>query len=140
MARGRVHDLVTEHGSELGFRVELRQQAAIDGDLAAGQRPRIRHRAVQDDELVRQLSIADGGELLADAGDVRRELGIERVLAALHLLRRRVLLLADGDLLIGGDERELAIAGHRVDHATAQQRERSSGRENDALWFAHIVP
>ena len=69
------------------------------------------------DELVRQLPIADGGELLADFCDVGRELRIERVLAALHLLRRLVLLLADRDLLIGGDERELAIAGHGVDDA-----------------------
>ena len=113
VARGRVHDLVAEHGRELGFGVELRQQAAIHGDLAARQRPCVRHGAVQNDELVWQLPIADGGELLADACDVGRELRIERVLAALHLLRRRVLLLADRDLLIGRYERELAIAGHR---------------------------
>ena len=55
VARGRVHDLVAEHGRELGFGVELGQQAAIHCDLAARQRPGVRHRAIQHDELVRQL-------------------------------------------------------------------------------------
>ena len=117
MPRCGVHDLVPQHGRELGLGFELREQAAIHGDLAARERPCVRHGAVQDDEFVRQLPIADGGELLADLCNVRGELRIERVLAALHLLRRLVLLLADRDLLIGGNERELAVAGDGVDDA-----------------------
>ncbi len=139
MPRCRVHDLVAEHGRELGLGRKLGEQAAIHGDLAAGQRPCVRHGAVQDDELVRQLPIADGGELLADFCDVSSELRIECVLAALHLLRRLVLLLADRDLLIGGNERELAIAGHGVDDAAAQHREHEGGRKKDQLWLLHIT-
>ena len=118
-----MHDLVAEHGGELRFGVELGQQAAIHRDLAARQCPCVRDGAVENDELVGQLSIADRGELLADTFDVGRELRIERVLSALHLLRRRVLLLPDRDLLIGRDERELAIPGHRVDHAAGEDGE-----------------
>jgi hypothetical protein len=34
-----VHDLVAKHRSEFGFVLQFDQQAAIDGDLAARQRP-----------------------------------------------------------------------------------------------------
>jgi len=52
VSSGRVHDLVAEHGRELGFRLKLREQPAIHRDLAAGQRPSVRHGTVQYDGLV----------------------------------------------------------------------------------------
>src|SRR5205814_1742659 len=110
--RGRVYDLVAKHGGELGFRVQLGQEPAVHRDLAAGQRPGVWHRAVQHHELVGQRAIADGRELRADAAHVGRERRVEGVITALHLLRGPVLLLADLDFLIGGDQREFAIAGH----------------------------
>ena len=126
VARGGVHDLVAQHGRELRFGMELRQQPAIHGDLPAGQGPGIRHRAVQHHELVGQRPVADGRELLPDAAHVGRERRVERVVAALHLLRRAVLLLPDRDLLVGGDQRELAIAGDRIDRAGGEQTQRSA--------------
>jgi hypothetical protein len=128
-----MHDLVPQHRRELGLGRKLSEQAAIHGDLPAGQRPCVRHGAVQDDELVREVPIADGGELLADSSDISGELRIERVLAALHLLGRLVLLLADRDLLIRGNERKLAIAGHGVDDATDQHRSCGDSAKNASL-------
>ena len=68
--------------------------------------------------------------------DVGGELGVERVVAALHLLRRRVLLLADRDFLVGRDERELAIAGDGVDHAACDRREQRRDDPNSAVSYS----
>jgi len=139
MPRCRVHDLVTEHRGELASELSSVSKPRFTAILPPAA-PRVRHGAVQDDELVGQLPIADGGELLADTGDVRGELGIERVLAALHLLRWLVLLLADRDLLLRRDEGQLTIARHRIDDA-AGERGSSEGRpKDDWLSFAHTIP
>ncbi len=137
MTRCRVHDLVPEHGGELGFGMQLGQEPAVHRDLAAGQGPRVRNRIVQHHELVRQCAAADGRELRADAAHVRRERRVEGVVAALHLLRRRVLLLPDLDFLIGGDQRELAIAGDGIDRAGGEQRKRGAERGVDVAGFFH---
>jgi hypothetical protein len=126
MPRGRVHDLVPQHGRQLGLRIQLDQQAAVDGDLAARQCPGIRYRAVQHDELVGQVAVADGGELLPDGSHIGRQRRIAHVVAALHLARRQILRLADGDLVVGRYQRQLPLAGDRVDRAACGQQR---GRE-----------
>src|SRR5690606_12264331 len=55
------------------------------------------------------------------------ELGIDDVVAALRLPHREVLLLADRDFLIRGDERELPVAGDRIDHAAGGGGQRGGG-------------
>jgi hypothetical protein len=80
-----MHDLVAEHGCQLGFGAELGQETAIDGDFPAGQRPGIGHGAVQHDEFVGQAAIADRGEALTDATDIVCERRFDDEIAALHL-------------------------------------------------------
>ena len=46
---------------------------------------------------------------------------------------------ADRDLLIGGDERELAIARDRIDDAAADDGCDEGGGKNDQLGFTHIT-
>ena len=49
-----VSKLLPEYGGELGFRIHFRQQASIDRNLAAGKRPGVRDRVVEDHEFVGQ--------------------------------------------------------------------------------------
>ena len=48
VARGDVADLVTEHAGQLGFVVEIREDAARHVDVAARQRERVDRGTVDD--------------------------------------------------------------------------------------------
>ena len=59
MSRGDVPDLVPEHTGELGFGIEVHQQAAIHIDIAAAGGERVDGLVVDDEELeffVRQIA------------------------------------------------------------------------------------
>src|SRR6187455_3182924 len=124
VARRRMDDLVAEHGGELGFVLELDQQSAVDRELAAGRRPGVQIAAVDDDELVWELPVRDGGQAIAYLLDVTGDTRIGNVVSALRLPRRRVLLLADLDFLRLGDEVQFTLAGHRVGRAPAEREQR----------------
>ena len=55
VARRDVADLVAQHAGQLRFVVQIRQDAARDVDVAAGQRERVDGRQVDDRELPRQV-------------------------------------------------------------------------------------
>ena len=118
-----MNDFVAEHGGQLSFVLQLGQQTGVDSDLAARQSPGIGHRVVQHHEFVRQLAIRHGRKLLAHFVHIGREFRQHVEVAALALLSRRVLLLADLDLLRLGDELNLFLARDRID-AAATERER----------------
>ena len=112
-----VHDLVTQNRRQLRFGIQGSQQSAVDGDLAARQRPGIRRRVVQDLEFVGQLAIADPGQAIADRLHVAGQLGFDDIVTALRLPVRAIVLLPDRHLLGFGHQGNLVLAGHRVDRA-----------------------
>ena len=92
MARCCVHDFMSKHGGQLGFRAHLGEQAAIDRDLAPGQCPCVGDRVVQYREFLRQLHVTDGDQLIANGLHVGRQRRIDVVVAALRLQHGRVVL------------------------------------------------
>ena len=80
-----VHDFVTQHGGQLSFRIQLRQQAAVDRDLAARQGPGIGHRIVQNAELKIQFILASGAlrQAVADFLHIGRQFGVHDEVATL---------------------------------------------------------
>ena len=110
MTGRRMHDFMPEHCREFRFRFQLHEEPAIDRDFSAGQCPGIRNRVVQHDELIRQLAVAHGRQAIADALHVVRQGRVERVVAALGLAHRRVVLLADRELRAFADEHQLVLA------------------------------
>ena len=127
VVRDRVRDLVTEDGREPGLVRGDRQDARVDADLAAGERPRVHLvRIVEEGELPLPVrAIGDGREAPADVLDD----GLERLVlrdSALAQLRR-VRGRAELALLLGGDDRELTASGVR--HGRARRR-RENEREN----------
>ena len=134
-----VHDLVAQHRGELRFVLELHQQAAVDRDLAPGQRPGVGRGIVQHHEFVGQLrALADARQALSHARHVGVQLGIEHVLAALALLAGSVLLLAGADLLLFRHEAHFRRAGDRVDAATAQSATQHQDGQRGTQWVEGI--
>ena len=123
-----VHDLVTEHGSQLRLALQPGQQAAVDGDLAAGQRPGVRRGIVQHRELVGEVAVRGRRQPLADLVDVGRDLRQGDEVAAFALSRRRVLLPSDLQLLALGHQLQLLLARDRVG-AAGGQRQRGGEHE-----------
>ena len=80
---GRVHDLVAEHRRELGLVLQLDEQAAVDGDLAAWQRPGVELAAVEHHEFVGQRAVGHGSEPVADLPHVLGDARVGDVIAAL---------------------------------------------------------
>ena len=78
-----VDDLVAEHRGELGFVLQLDQESAVDCELAAGQCPGVQIAAVDDDELVWELPVRDGGQSVANLLHVVGDARIGDVVAAL---------------------------------------------------------
>ena len=101
-----MHDLVPEHGRKLGFRRQFGEQAPVDRDLAARQRPGIRHRVIEDYELIGQWPVTDRSQLAAYFLDVTREFGVDVIDTALCLLHRRIVLAAEVELLRFADDHE----------------------------------
>ena len=98
MTRRNVHDFVTNHGGQFGLAFHLGQQASIDGDLAAGKRPGIGNRIVEHNEFEWQLfAIAHINELGADRLNVRADLWLRKIRAALGLLLVKIVRLTDRD-------------------------------------------
>jgi hypothetical protein len=96
MARGGMDDLVRQHRRQFRLALQFGEQAAIDRQLAAGQRPGIGHRIVDDDEFEGQVGpVADLDQLLPDLIDIGRQRRIEHEPAARRLLAMQVLLVAD---------------------------------------------
>ena len=124
-----MHDLVAEYGREFRLRTDLGQQPAIDGYLAAGQRPRIRDRVVEHGEFVGQVHIADCRETVAHRANVSGQRRVDIVRAALRLLHGHIVLGTHGEFLLAGDQHELGIAGYRVDRAAADRRQRQDCNE-----------
>ena len=120
MPRGRVHGFMAQDGGQFGFGFQFGQQPPVDRYLAARQRPGVRYRVVQHDEFVGQIDAALRGHLDPDVADIRAELGIDVVLAALGLLHRQVILPTHLDFLRRADEDQLALARDRVDRAPGQ--------------------
>ena len=132
VARGGVHDLVAEHRSQFRLVLQLDQQAAVDRDLAARQRPGIQLAAVQHHELVGQRSVGDGCEPIAHLLHVLRDARIGDVVAALRLPRGTVVLLSELDLLALGDHLDLLAAGDRVRRAARERGGEQDGGEQAA--------
>ena len=85
VACGRMHDLVAEHGSQFGLAVHFGQQAAVDRDLAARQRPGIRYRVVDHIEFVGKLPVRHRRQPLTDPLHVVDQGRVECEVAALGL-------------------------------------------------------
>jgi hypothetical protein len=64
------------------------------------------------------------GETISDTCDVGRELWIRDEIAALHLPRRKVLRLADGDLVGRRQQRQFAPARDGIDGAASATEQR----------------
>ncbi len=124
--RRRVHDLVAEHGRELGLGIDLCQQAAVDCDLATRQRPGVWDGIVEHREFIGQRRVADRRESITDRLHVGRQCQIDSVGTALRLLHRRVVLCAHRDFLLTRDEDEVALARHGIDSA-ARERDQECG-------------
>ena len=106
---------VPEYGGKFSFGFEFGQQPPVDGDLAAGQRPGVGHRVVQDNKFVRQVDAALRGDLGTHVAHVGAQLRIDIIFAALGLLHRQVILPAHFDFLRRAHEDEFAFARDRVD-------------------------
>ena len=122
---GDVTDLVTDHRYQFGLVVHVRHDPARDVDVAAGQRKGVDDRIVDDAE----------GPLEVRSFRARCNLGAELLHVLLELVvvvqtelgrDRLVVLSADLELLRLGNQRELALARGRVDHAASQQGDRDS--------------
>ena len=117
VACGRMHDLVAEHGRQFGLAVHFGQQAAVDRDLAARQRPGIRYRVVDHIEFVGKLPVRHSRQPLTDPLHVVDQGRVECEVAALGLTQWCVLLRADVQFPLLGNHDEVALAGDRVDRA-----------------------
>ncbi len=120
VASGRVHDLVTHDRGQFCFAVQFIEQAAVEGDLAAWHGPGIRHGVVDDDKFIRQRPVGNGCQALTDALHVGRQFRVDDVIAALRLPRRCIVLLANGDFLLLGNQLEFTFFGDRVDAAAGE--------------------
>jgi hypothetical protein len=131
MPGGGMDDFMRQHRRQFRLALQFREQPAIDRQLAAGQCPGIGHRIVDDDEFEGQVGpVADLDQLLPDLIDVGRQRRIEDEPAARRLLGMQILLFAEPDFLLLGDEADFALFGHRVGGTTRrQQDERQGGSE-----------
>src|SRR5512133_2956248 len=87
--------------------------ASCSAERPAGERERVHRRVVEDGEAPGQVgALRGGGHLLPDGRDVLLHLRVGILPDALLYLRRA--FLADRDLLVLRDERELALARDRV--------------------------
>ncbi len=133
--RGHVAELVPDDAGELGLGVEVRQDAARDVDVAAGQREGVHVRGVDEHEPVRDAGpVARLGEPLADPLDVC--LHAVRVVERVALLDLGVDLAADPQLLRFADEDEVLAAGDRIGGA-AREREMERGHERERETARH---
>ena len=87
-----MYDFVSQHRSQLGLAAQFSQQPSVDGNFASGHGPGVRHRVIDDSELVRQVSVADRGELVANLLNIGLYLGVSDVVSALTLARRHIVL------------------------------------------------
>ena len=131
MPGGGMDDFMRQHRRQFRLALQFREQPAIDRQLAAGQCPGIGHRIVDDDEFEGQVGpVADLDQLLPDLIDVGRQRRIEDEPAARRLLGMQILLFAEPDFLLLGDEADFALFRHRVGGTTRrQQDERQGGSE-----------
>ncbi len=120
---------MTQDGRQFPLVVQFGQKAAVDCNLAAGQRPGVRCRVVEDNELVRQIAIADRRHALPHVADVTTERFIDLVPTPLALLRREVLFSPDGKLLALGDQCEFAFSGDGIDCTTAEKEKTQRNRQ-----------
>ena len=134
-----MHDLVTEYSGELGFGVHFRQEATIDRDLAAGKRPGVGHRAVQDDEFIGQLTITDGGQFSAHHLDVGCQFRVNVILASPGLLHVGVILGAELNFLRFADQRELSFSSNGID-GTAGQAEQQEQQIYGIFGHSSVSP
>jgi hypothetical protein len=74
---------------------------------------------------------------VADVPDIACQGRITEVFAALHLLRREILLIADRNFFFGRNDCQLPLTGDRVDRAGLKQQRRGQG-ENDSEWLIHL--
>ena len=129
LGRG-MHDLVAEYRRELRFVLQFHQEAAMDADLAAGQRPGVRRAVVDHDEFVGEIPVADGGDAVTHRGDVFGDSRVHPVLSAAQLLKRFIFALTDRDLVCRREQRQLALTGHGIDGTArreCQQRQEQHG-------------
>ena len=93
---------MSEDGCQFGFIIKLHQQSPVDRNLSARQSPGIGNRIIQYHELIGQHIIPFGliGQALADFINIACQLKINRILSALTLLGRPVLLIANGYFIL----------------------------------------
>ncbi len=114
MSGGDVPDLVAEYARELVFAVHSLEHSAGDVDVATRECHRIEHRGVQNSEGPLQIRpVAHGGDSLADAIYHLVDAGIFVVDAELAD-RLLVSLLPESELLLLGDETDLATSRGRI--------------------------
>jgi len=130
--RDRVRDLVAEDRREPGLVLGNRQDAGVDPDFAAGERPRVHLcRVVEERELPGPVrAVGAAGETPPDAlhDRGRRRIGRDRALPQHRGVRRR----AELALLVGGNDRELAATRVR-DRRAGGADERDRGGDSGAM-------
>ena len=113
-------DFVTKHRSQLGFRTEVGQQAAVDIDVAAGQGEGVDVRRIDHGEVVAQVAaMAVLGHPLAHL----LHIGLQLLVGVARVLLENLLVVAvpQGQLLLLAHHHEIGAPGGRIVRTPRQQ-------------------
>src|SRR5262245_4621008 len=122
-----VTDFMPHHGGELGFVMDVGQNAASQVDVSARDREGVHYRRIHNGKMPFQIrTVRHGDEFSSERLDVRLGYGMVRktVLGA-NLL---ITLLPHGNLLTLRHENDLAFSSHRIAGAG---RECCDGHQNN---------
>jgi hypothetical protein len=119
--RRDVNYLVTQHGGQLGFVLQMEQQTAVDGHLAAGQRPGVGHIIIQHHDFIGQIGASSGiRQFTNDTADIEIEFRVHHIAAPLRLLAGHIVLASQRYVLVDTLQHQLLLAGNRIDGAAHQ--------------------
>ena len=99
--------LVAQYSGLLSLAIQLVQLNAIKRDFAARHGPRVGNRVIEHNKFVREFwSVRNFSKTISYALYVSGEFGVDNVIVALRLARRRVVFFAYGDSFFFRDKLE----------------------------------